>query len=116
MHQFHRDFRDHAQGSFRADKYTAKIVTRGIGHFAAEPNNDAVVEHGFDTENVIGGDAVSERVRPAGIVRHVAADGTRRLTAGVRCIEKTVFGDSFRHVQVDHARFDDSDAIFEIDF
>ncbi len=66
-----------------------------------------IVQHDFDTENVIGGDAVGEGMRPAGIVGDIAADGASGLAARIGRVEKTVFGDRFGYVDIDHAGFDD---------
>ncbi len=115
-HEPDDDFSDNAKGSFGADENTAEIVTGHVRNFAAQPDYRALIEHHFEPKHVIGGHAVGERMRPAGIIGHVTADGAGRLAAGIGRVEETVFGDRFGDVDVDHAGFDDSDAIFQIDF
>ncbi len=115
-HEAHDDFGDDAHGSFGTDEDAAEIIAGRVRSFAAEPNDRAVVEHDFETEHMIGRHAVRKGVRPAGIVGHVAADGTGGLAAGIRGIEIPVFRHSFGHVEVDHAGFDHSNAIFQVDF
>ena len=95
LHQLDGDFRDDAHGAFGADENAAEIVARRVRHFAAKPDDCTVVEHDFDAEHMVGRDAVGERVRPAGIVRDVAADGASGLAAWVGRVEKAVFGDGF---------------------
>jgi hypothetical protein len=60
---------------------------------------------------VIGRDTISEGVRPAGIVGDVAANGTGRLAARIRRVEKAIFGDSFRYLLIDYTGLDEGDAI-----
>ena len=101
---------------FGADEYAAKIVAGRVGHFTAEPKDLSVIEHHFHAENVIRRYAIGKRVRAAGIIGHVAADGTGCLAARVRRIEEAVFRDGFRNINIDDAWFDNSDVVLQIDF
>src|SRR5205807_1704738 len=50
----------------------------------AEPDDLAVRQHYFEAENMVGRDAVFQRVWSAGVGGHVAADGAGRLAGRVR--------------------------------
>ena len=65
---------------------------------------------------MISGYAVGKGVRPAGIVGDIAADGAGGLAAGIGCVEETIFGYGFRHVEINHTGLDDGDAVLQIDF
>ena len=65
---------------------------------------------------MISGDAVGQGVRPAGIIGDIAADGAGGLAAGIRRVEEAVFGDGFGDIEIDHAGFDNGDAVLQIDF
>ena len=64
---------------------------------------------------MIGGNAIGQCVRSAGIIRHVAADGTGGLAARIGSVEIAVFGDGFGDIEIDDAGFDDGESIFQID-
>jgi hypothetical protein len=64
---------------------------------------------------VVGGYAVLEAVRAAGILRHVAADGTRGLTRGIGDVVESVAGGGLREPGVDDAGLDDRAAAFRPD-
>jgi len=64
-----------AERSFRADQDACQIVAGRVENLAAGVDQLAVGEHHFETEHMVGGDAVGERVRPARVLRHVAPDG-----------------------------------------
>ena len=87
----HQHLRDDAEHPFAADDRAAQIVAlhllAAVG-FRAEPNDLAVGQHHFETEHVVGGDAVFERVRSAGIGGHIAADGAGGLAGRIGRIEQ----------------------------
>ena len=60
-----------------------KIVSGRIERGASDSNQFAGGQHHFELEYVICRDAVSERVRAAGIFRNVAADRAGFLAGGV---------------------------------
>ena len=64
---------------------------------------------------MIGGDAVGQRVRAAGIVATLPPIGAGGLAAWIGGVEEAVLGDRFGDIEVDDAGFDDGDAILQID-
>ena len=55
-------------------------------------------------EHVIGRDAVGQRVRPAGVFGHVAADGAGALAGGVGRVEVLLLLHRQRDIEIHHAR------------
>src|SRR5690606_31058426 len=53
-----------AERAFGADEGATEVVAEGIRDAAAEPGNLARRSHDFDAEDVVGGDAEREAVRP----------------------------------------------------
>ena len=84
--------RDDAKHPFAADDRPAQIVTvhllAAVGS-GSQPNHFAIGQHHLEAEHVVGRDAVFERVRPAGVGGHVAADGASRLARRIGCVEQT---------------------------
>ena len=60
-----------------------EVVARLIGGHAAGVDDGAIGQHGFEAEDVVGGDAVAEGVRAAGVFGDVAADGAGALAGGI---------------------------------
>src|SRR5947207_3293356 len=82
---------------------------------AAEPHDHAVRHHDFEAEDVVRGDAVLQRVRPAGVVRDVAADRARLLARGIGRVVVALRADLPREVQVHEAGLDDGDLVVLVD-
>src|SRR5580698_1611065 len=61
-------------------------------------------------------ETVLQAVSAAGILRHIATDGTYALRGGVGCIEITVRGNSLCHVGVDHTGLYDHTLVGDINF
>jgi len=57
---------------------------------AAQLQHRAIDQHHLDAKQVIGGDAIFQTVRAAGIHTDIAADGAGKLRAGVGCIKETL--------------------------
>ena len=76
----------------------------------------AVGQDELDAEDVVDGDAVLERVRPAGVGGDVAADGAGALARRVRGEVPAVRLEVVRQPEVDDARLDDGVAVAVIDF
>ena len=64
-------------------------------------------------QNMIGGDAVGQRVRSAGILRHVAADGAGALAGGIGRVEVAAALDRQRDVEIDDAGLYHRPLVFE---
>ena len=108
--------RDDAEGPFGADDDAGQIVAGIVLRRAAGAHDPAIGQHQFDAEDVIDGDAVFERVRPAGVGGDVAADGAgplaRRIRGEMVAVRLQVIGQP----EIDDARFDDGVAIAIVDF
>ena len=89
-HQPHDDLGHQRHGAFRAGQQAGQIVAGQIGFLAAGGDDGAIRQHDFQAQHVIGGDAVGQRVRAAGVLRHVAADGAGALAGGIGRVEITV--------------------------
>ena len=76
----------------------------------------AVGEHDFETQHVIGGDAVGERVRAARILAHVSADGAGALAGWIGGVEIAVGFHGQGDIQVHQAGLDHGALIGEVDF
>ena len=55
-------------------------------------------------------------MRTSCVFTYISADSTGFLASGIGSVEKSKMADFFRQMQVDHARLDNSNAIFWIDF
>ena len=75
----------------------------------------AVGQHHFDAEHVVDRDAVLERVRPAGVGRHVAADRAGPLARRIGGVVIAGALEGVGEPDVDHARLDDGVAVAEVD-
>ena len=82
---------------------------------AAEPHDLARHEHQLTPEQVVGGHAVFEAVHAARILRHIAADRAGDLRGGIGRIVKAGVFDRLRDGEIGHTRFDDGEAVSEID-
>jgi hypothetical protein len=113
--QLHRDRRGDADRSLRADEESREIVAIGFGSLAAEVHDLAAGQHHFDSRHMIDGDAVQQRVRPAGILRNVAADGASFLAGRIGREVQPEMRDMFRQLQVDDARLHHGARVLHID-
>ena len=59
---------------------------------------------------MIGGDAILETVRPAGVLGHVAADGARRLAGRIGHVLQSERRGGLGEARIDHARLQDGAA------
>ena len=107
-HDPHRAFRTHQQ--------PRDVVTGPIGELGPGVDHRSVREHHLEPEHVIGGHAVGQRVRPAGVFRHVAADGASLLARRVGDKIVAVVGDGERQVQVHDAGLDSRAFVLDVDF
>ena len=70
----------------------------------AQRDDRAVGQHHLELDDVVGGDAVLEAVRPAGVLGDVAADGAGRLARGVGDVVQAERRHGLGEPGVDHAR------------
>ena len=109
------DLGDDRQRPFAADDRADQVEARRDLRPARRTARSAVGQHGFDAEHVVDGDAVLQRVRPAGVGRHVAADRAGPLA---RRVGRIVIAGPLERVgqpDVDHARLHDGVAVAEVD-
>ena len=106
---------DDGQSPLAADKQAGQVEPRGVFGRAAELHDLAVGQDSLDPQHVIHRYAVLERVRPARIRGHVAADGASPLARGVGCIVITSPFQGLGKPHIDHAWLHHGVAIAEID-
>ncbi len=82
---------------------------------AAEAHDLAVHHHDFEPQQVVGGKAVFQAMHAAGILRHVAADGTGDLAGGIGRVIEAAIGNRVRDGEIGNARLYDRAAILVID-
>ena len=115
-HQFERRARDDSGGALRADDGSDQIVAASLLGRSAELDDFAVGQNEFEREHVIGRDAVLERMRTAGILGDIAADGARDLRGRIGRVEKSIRLDRVGDVQIDDAALDFDAPVLAIDF
>ena len=106
-HQRHR--------AFRTGQQPRQIVSGQVLFLAAGLNHGAVRQHRFQAQNVIGGNSVSKRMRTAGVLGDVAANGAGALTRRIGGVEILLALHSERDVQVHDARFHHGAFVVQID-
>ena len=92
-----------------------KIEPAGHWRLAAELHARPAREHDLDAQQIVGGEPVFEAMQPAGIFRHIAADGAGDLAGGIGRVIKAFRFHRPGDVEIGHARFGRDAAIFEID-
>ena len=68
------------------------------------------------SQHVIGGDAVRQGVRTAGVLRHVAADGAGLLAGGIGRVEISIALHGLRDFEIHDARLEHGAFVRQIDF
>src|SRR5437667_454761 len=94
---------------------TRKVVAGALGDLAAEPHDLARAGDQLEPHDVVGRDPVLEAVRPAGVGRHVAADGRHHLARGVGSEEPPARLDRAREPEVDQPWLDRRTAVRKVD-
>jgi hypothetical protein len=110
------DFGDQGERAFRADEEAGEIVTGRVAVFASDANDFAIGEDEFEGGDMIGGDAVGEGVRAAGVFGDVAADGAGFPTGRIGGEVETVRFGGAGELVIDDARLDDGALIFDVEF
>jgi hypothetical protein len=114
--KFYGDFGDQGERAFRADEKAGEIIAVRVAVFAADANDFAAGKDELKLGDVIGGDAVGEGVRAAGVFGDVAADGAGFPTGRIGGEIKTVrFGGAGEFV-IDDAGLDDGALVFDVEF
>ena len=81
-HQPDGDLGGDAERALGADERAEQVVAGRVGRLAAEPHDVAVGRDDLDPGHVVGGEAVLQAVRAAGVLRDVAADRADLLADG----------------------------------
>ena len=115
LEQAHGDLGDDAELAFRADDQSEEIVAGRIEARAADIDDLAVHQHHADAEHVIGGDAVFQAMRAAGIGGDIAADGAGDLARRVGRVKEAVARDRIGDAGIGDAGLDMRHAVGEVD-
>ena len=104
-----------AERALGPDDQPGEVVARPILDRAAELDDVPRRQHQLDAEDVVGRDAVLERVRAARVLGDVAADRARRLARGIGRVVEPVASDGVGHPQVHDARLRDEAPVADVD-
>ena len=115
-HQLERCARDDSRGAFRADDCADQIVAASLFDGPPSSTTSPSGRTSSSAEHVIGGHAVFQGVRTAGIFRDVAADRARHLRRRIGRVEISFRLDGVGDVQIDDAALGHDAPIVEIDF
>src|SRR5579875_298849 len=99
-----------------ASEEAYEIVAGVVWLLAADLDDCAIGQHGFESEYVVGGDAVGQCVRAAGIFRNITADGASALARGIGSVEVAERLHGQRDIQINDAWLDDRSLVLDIDF
>jgi len=113
--ELHGDFGDERQRAFRTDQDAGQVVARSVTLGAADPHNFAVGKDQFERGDVIGGDAIGERVGTTGVFGDVAADGAGLLAGGIWREVKAVRCGGEAKIEIDHAGLDDGALVLRVE-
>src|ERR1051326_1493449 len=83
---------------------------------SAEAVHAAVFEYDFHAEDVVDGDAVLERMKPAGVSRDVAADTAGALRGRIGRVMEIGVSGGIGECAIGHAGFDECTAIARVEF
>ena len=111
----HDDLGRDAEGALGAHEHARQIEAERVARAAAQPHDLAVGHDHFEAEHVVGGHAVLERVRAAGVVGDVAADGARLLAGRIGGVVVAAWGHRVGEVQVDQPRLHHRDLVVVVD-
>ena len=79
VQQANSHFGRDSQGSLGTDEGSHQVETDRVSGRGSQSVDFAVRQHGLQFKHMVGGDAILERVRTAGVFGHVAPDGRRNL-------------------------------------
>ena len=111
----HHHLNDDAQQAFRAGNYAQQIKPALRAALAAQGDDLAARQHQGDAQQIVGGQAIFQAVQPAGILRHIAADGAGNLAGGIGRVIEALGFHRLGDVQIGDAGLDHDAAIFIID-
>jgi hypothetical protein len=110
-------FGDYPEEAFGADKKPEQIEPGLVFVGAASGAEDfAAGEAGLEAEDVLAGDPIFEAARAAGVGGDVAPEAAIFEACGIWGIEEAFFCGGGLEVACEDARFDNGDAVGEVDF
>ena len=115
-HEPHPHIGRDTEATFRADKKSQQVVSLSVTIRIAETPNVPVGQYDVECNDMIECDAVLEAVRPTGVLRDIAADGTHRLTGRIGRVVQSQRGDGAREPCVHDTGLNMRDAIGPVDF
>ena len=104
-----------AEGALRPDEGAEQVVARRVRRPAAEPHHVALRRDQLEPGDVVGGEAVLQAVRAAGVLRDVAADRADLLARRVGRVVVAVRRRRLAHLQVDDAGVEDRALVGRVD-
>ena len=113
--QLDRHRRGDAEGALGAHDGAEQVVAGGIGGESAELDDFALRRDELRADHVIGGEAVLQAVRPAGVLGQVAADRAHLLARRVGRIVVAVRCHRPGDLEVGHPRFHGHAPVGDID-
>ena len=102
-HQLDHDLGDDAERALRAGERAEQVVAGRHAGAVAEPGQLAGRRDDLQAGDVVHGEPVLQAVRPAGVLRHVAADRAHHLAGRVGRVEQAERRRGLAHRQVRHA-------------
>ena len=114
-HQPHQRLRHDPHRALAADHAADQVVARLIARRVADSLHLAIGRDQHQLEHVVGRGAPGERVRPARVLRDVAADCAGPLAARIRRVGQPVGRGRRAQIQIDHARLHPRRLILRVD-
>ena len=102
-HQLDHDLGHDAERALRAGERAEQVVAGRHARAVAEPGQLAGRRDDLQAGHVVHGEPVLQAVRPAGVLRHVAADRADHLAGRVGRVEQAERRRGLAHRQVGHA-------------
>ncbi|KAG0773741.1 hypothetical protein G6F22_014619 [Rhizopus arrhizus] len=113
--QLDRNLGDHAQHAFGSDEDGQQVQARRVRRFGTQLDHVAVDRDHTHAQHVVHGQTVFQAMHAAGILGHIAADGTGNLAGGIGRVVQPVRRGRFRNRQIAHARLNDRRGAGQID-
>lgn len=108
------DLESDAEKAFGTAEEAGVIGAEMLAAAATEFDDFAGGKNNFHAEDMVGGHAVFEAMRAAGVEGNVSSNGADGLAGGVGSVVETVGRGGFGDVEIDDAGFDDGDAVLRI--
>jgi len=113
--ELHRDLGHDAERAFGPDERADQVVAVMVDRLAADPDDRPVGEHELEPGDVVGRDAVRERVRAARVLGDVASEGAGLLARRVGHEVQPVGRGGGRQMKVHEAGLDDGAEVRYVD-